>query len=306
MRRLSLAVVLAAALGLLVPLGSSGAPSSAAQAAKWLGTWDSDSGRLYFDNVYRKRSDCTACGNPYYWALEGRWDRPGHGWTKMWGSISDKELGTFEGEWNLSKSDPYDEFHENGWALLYRDGEKLHGAWKACPLEAQIGTKCPHGHFLHGEKQSGAWKIGFRFTQRGHPDDHSNFKSQMGGAGSLVFKSEHDANNKLGPAAHGSQVHFLLQEGKDDVARLTIYLQNGELGSQADRRVRLELNGKVTTSREDYCKGADAELSLQEGRGGAPDRVDLDLRDKCHLGFSWTSLDRNRVNVNIELPHETQ
>lgn len=303
MRRLGLIVAAAAAAGLLIPLASSGA-SSSAKAQAWLGTWETDSSKLYFDDVYQKRSDCTACGNPRYWALEGRWDRPGKGWTKVWGSISDKDLGTFQGEWNLSKSDPFDEFHEKGWILLYRDGDKLHGAWKACPVTSPPGPKCPHGHFLHGEKASPAWKIGFRFTQRGHPDDRRDLTTQTGGAGSIVFKSEHDANNKQGPATHGSRVFFRL-EAQDVNAQLTIDLDSGEI-TEGARRVRLDLQGKVTTSKDDYCKGGTAELSLQEGHGGVPDKVELDLGVKCNLGLSWTSLNTQRVNVNIEQPHETQ
>lgn len=306
MRRLALLLVIAGSLGLLVPLGSSGAPQGAAQKAQaWLGTWETDCCKLYFNDVYRKRSDCSACQppNPYYWALEGRWNRPGKGWTKMWGSITDKDLGTFQGEWDLAKSDPYDEFHEKGWILLYRDGDKLHGAWKACPLTAQPGPKCPHGHFLHGEKASPAWKIGFRFTQRGHPEDRRDLTTQMGGAGSIVFKSEYDANNKLGPATHGSQVFFRL-DGKDFNVQLTINLDSGEL-SESPRKVTLGLSGKVTSSKDNYCEGGEAELAIQEGRGGAPDKVELDLTRKCHQGFSWVSLNRQRVNVNIELPHRT-
>lgn len=304
MRRLGFIVAAAAAAGLLIPLASSGA-SSNAKAEAWLGTWNTDSGSLYFDDVYRKRSDCAACGNPYFWRLEGRWKRPGKGWTTLKGSISDKDLGTFQGTWNLSKSDWYAEFGEknNGWALIYRDGEKLHGHWKACPLESS-SPKCLHGTW-HGEKAAPAWKVGFRFTQRGHPDDRSNFKSQIGGAGSLVFKSEYDAKNKLGPAAHGSQVFFHLDEGKEALARLTIDLQNGELG-EGNRRVTLRLDGTVKSTTNGYCEDADAELALQEGRGGVPDKIELDLRGQhCNQGFTWTSLDRSRVNVNINLPRET-
>jgi hypothetical protein len=306
MKRISLVVALAAATCLLLPLGSSGAPTGdAAKAQKWLGTWDTDTGRLYFDQAYRKRSDCGACGNPYYWVLEGRWKRPEKGWTKLKGSVSDKELGSFQGEWDLSKSDYFSEFGEKGWALAYREGDKLHGAWKACPVTSPPGPKCAHGHWTHGEKDSGAWKIGFHFTQRGHPDDRSNFKSQIGGAGSVVFKSESDAKNKLGPAAHGSQVFFHLDEGTEALARLTIDLQNGELG-EGNRRVTLGLDGRVKSTTNGYCQDADAELALQEGRGGVPDKIELDLKGQhCNQGFTWTSLDRSRVNVNINLPRET-
>ena len=69
--------------------------------------------------------------------------------------------------------------------------------------------------------------------------------------------------------------------------------------------MRLDLQGKVTTSKDDHCKGGGADLSLQEGRAGVPDKVELDLGGKCNLGLSWTSLNRQRVNVNIQLPHRT-
>lgn len=313
MKRLALTLTLAAALGLLIPLGSSGAPATAPEKARsWLGTWDTASGHVYFYDVYRKRSDCSACQppNPYYWAVEGRWDRPGKGWTKIWGSLSNKDLYTFQGEWKLSKSDYYDQFGENGSALMYRsdDGERIRGGfWKACPLQGQVSSKCPNGHWgkKNSEIKDSVWKVGFRATQRGYPDGKHGIRTQTGVAGSLIFKSPNIHKRRLGDASQGSKV-FMVEEIPDAAdLHLEVDLNLGffkAVNIRPNRRATVSVSGFVKKSDDPHCKvGGAALVVLTQGYGGVPDKIKLGT--ECGSN-TWTSANPQRVNVHVEEPHE--
>lgn len=307
MRRVALTFVLAAALALLIPLGSSGAPATVPEKARsWLGTWDTASGKLYFYDVYRKRS-----GNASYWAAEGRWDRPGKGWTKIWGALNSKDLLTFQGEWKLSKSDPRYEFGEDGSALIYRsdDGERISGGfWKACPLQQQLGPNCgANGHWgkNKGEVKDSAWKVGFRATQRGYPDGKHAIRTQTGVAGSLIFKDSSIHKNRRGDAAQGSKV-FMVEEIRD-AADLHLEVEL-ILGFYKDpfirptRRATVRASGFVTKSDDPHCKkGEPARVVLTQGYGGVPDQIQL--YTTCGSD-TWTSANPERVSVHVEKPHE--
>lgn len=330
MRRTSLVLALAAAICLLVPLGSSGAPAKLKPVAQWLGTWDTAAGKLVFDDLEIKRSDCTACDPPNarYWYLTGHWEHPsltfvngngkkvtvGKGTTRIGGSpglVGAKDFGTFQGEWVLPQGSVY--HNDGGSALIYRDGDKIGGAhsggyWKACPYTAPPGPKCPHGNWGPGRKTEGVWYVNATVHQHGSPDGKRAIQTSISGGLALILKNK-DAkageytNSRLRLNVVLPLEHF----------HLVILPLRGTV-HEGDRRTLLSAVAIVGESDDKDCPhGTQMGIELRDGHGFAPDRISFHVSAEHADCFGnhpntevWTSLDKDRVNVTIKAPQETK
>lgn len=287
--------LLTIAVLLALPTGS---PATVPKdARRWIGTWSTNFGRVFIPEVIRKKSEIPdANGNPqYYWGVEAYWT-PEDGDRR----VIEAGLGGRNGSYDTLQGcwTPSPENTNCARILVFRKGDKITGGyWKNCR------DYCKSHHPWQGVKRSGAFRVGFQFTQRGPKDGDRNVRTQSGGAGAIVAEDESDLDG-LSQATTGTRVFHLLEDGQ---ARTTIEVVNGELKSRGPRRTGLDLFGKVVRSDLNGCPaGTIVTVELTEGHGGATDRVVFKtLEDSCLVAGSWTSLDPHRVNVRIDAPRET-
>ena len=274
-----------------------------AAAKEWLGTWHTRFGELYFDDVHWQNSGIEdAHGNyEYYWELTGTWDRPNHPTTDVHGAIGKSPYGTFQGCWTPPKGPGVTSCAA---ILVFRYGKELRGGyWKPCALQ----EICKSHMDWKGFKTQGAWIAGFRFLQRGRPDGHTTIKTQTGGAGSLVFKTE--SKTRGGSPSAGSHV-FHIDEIPDAAdLHLTLLPLFGSYES-GDRFRQVTVVLAVEKSTDPRCKrGAEMRLDLTDGEGVRPDQIHLAPTGDhvCNrAGETWTSTDPSRVSVHVAAPYETK
>ena len=248
----------------------------------------------------------------------GKVDGPPFGaqWVVIKAAIDPKQPNSLEPCW----VGPRAVFYGPGYAgdecnfmLLYRHGDQEQGGgWKTCPLEGS-GPNCADHHYLHGQKvaqhtgQGGLWKVGFRFTQKGKPDGHQVISTQTGGAGSIMFP-ENPNKEHVGFAADGSLVFHIDDLGAAPEPQFTITLQKGVYNFDGQRgQTTLFMSGEVTTSNTAQCGlGADVTITLVRRHNRShPDALKLlgsGNDTSCPTRETWTSTDKNRVNVKIEQP----
>ncbi|MFN8131712.1 MAG: hypothetical protein U0R70_09210 [Solirubrobacteraceae bacterium] len=308
----------AAAVALAVLAPAAGARQPPPGAAAWLGLWNGNFGQLYWydlsysaatwDRTGAETSTCELYGRCRYgWLLRGMWRWPKHGWVTIKGYPTGQDSATLQPCWlgPYSLEVPGAKGSACYPMLLYRKGDEAErgGFWKACFLP----ENCTTHHRLHGRKTDPAFSAGFRFTQRGRPDGHSTISTQTGGAGTLVwdsFPSAGESNGRRGIAAPGSAVFSFDEIPGGPKLELRAKLLEGSFGSLgANRRRSLFLNGHLTSSNDPHCTaGKLVAITLTEGSGGVPDQIKLRIpgcRDE-----TWTSADRQRVDVRIAHPRK--
>src|SRR5436305_12529142 len=101
-RAITLAMAIAATALLTGGGGAGGVtyvPPNATNVRWWLGSWDTNFGKVFFADVYRARSDVPdANGNPqYYWAATGSWTMPGGKNVTFSGAFDARDHLTFQG-----------------------------------------------------------------------------------------------------------------------------------------------------------------------------------------------------------------
>ena len=292
--------LLVTALALLIAAGGGQAAKTPANAEVWLGTWDTNFGTVYFRDVYRVKNDYPELNGKYGWVAEGTWDRKGGNPTHISGGITGDGLRTFAGCW---RPPPTPDSSRCGQILIHRTGKKISGGyWKACGL----GTNCANHHPWKGKREEGAWKVGFRFTQKGFPDGHRGIPTQTGGAGAIVLQHEPGVGDSVGVATHESRVFHV--EHVPDVGdiNVTVGLGGGRL-DPGDRRTSLVLTGVVTKTDYAGCtKDSIVSFFLRDGHGGVPDQIHMRPKSEtCDIDLTWTSKDKQRVNVHIDKARET-
>jgi hypothetical protein len=293
----AVAAIVAATL-LVVPASASAARMPKGVEA-WLGTWHANFGTLRIDDVHRERAEFPDANGerPYRWAASISWTRPGFS-KRITGTIlGDKyRYRTFAGCW-----EPDDPTVSCGYVLLQRTGEKLVGGyWKKCRQNCK-----PH-HPWKGKKSSGAWRIGFDFTQRGKPLVGPPGPTQIGGAGSLISLVDPDRGKDW--RVTGNSRIFLVAEGpRGQERRLTIKPSVADYARVGDDLPRLIMRGRVTASDDERCSvGERVEVRLVDGKKRAADRIELDPeRGSCDRGARWSSLGNGDVNVFIDFPKAT-
>jgi hypothetical protein len=229
-------------------------------------------------------------GNPY-WRAMGIWKHPNGHTEEFGGGVN---AASFSGCWTPKPN-------RCGNVQISRRGEKLTGGyWKDCEIY------CTPHHPWRGEKKEGAWKVGFRFTQRGHPDGHRVIRTQTGGAGAVSLRSE---DVDYGVATHNARA-FHIDEIPDAAdLRITLDLSFGSITRlKGGPRAMVHLEGEVKSSTDERCpKEAEVTLVLRDGAGEIPDKIVFDPAAGCRRATeSWTSLNKQRVNVYIDVPRETQ
>ena len=292
------AVAATLAAGLLLP-GSASATKMPKGVEAWLGTWHANFGTLRIDDVHRERAEFPdATGKrPYRWAASITWSRPGFN-ERITGTIlGDKyRFRTFAGCW-----EPPDNTASCGYVLLQRKGDRLIGGyWKKCR------QNCKSHHPWKGKRTSGAWQIGFDFTQRGKPVAGPPGRTQIGGAGAVISLVNPDRGGDW--RATGNSRVFLVAEGpRGQERRLTIELRAANYHRVGDDLPRLILRGRVTASNDERCEaGERVEVTLVDGKGRAADRIELDPeRESCDRKTRWSSLGNGDVDVFIGFPRET-
>lgn len=298
MRR-CLAAGIAAGVVLVVPAPASSATRMPDGVRTWLGTWHANFGTLRIDDVYRARSEYPdASGKrPFYWAAEIRWSRPGAD-KRITGTIlgGKYRYRTFAGCWK-----PPDPAVSCGSVLIQRTGKRITGGyWKACR------TYCRSHHPWKGKKSSGAWRIGFDFTQHGRPVEGPPGRTQIGGAGALISLVDPDRGKPWRPT--GESRIFLVAEGpRGQERRLTIKPAVARYDLVGDDTPRLELRGRVRTSNDERCSvGEVVEVTIVDGKNRAADKIRLDPeRGSCDRRTRWSSLGNGDVRVSVGFPRET-
>lgn len=302
MARALLALVLTATAALAAaPAGGRSVPPTAQNVRWWLGTWDTNFGRLFFRDVYRARSDYPGPHDEvqYYWRAEGLWTMPDGRARLFHGAIDGRDHLVFQGCYQVGQDcrNPM---------LMYGNESRdriAHGFWKACPL----ATNCPSHHPWQGERKARRWRIGFRFTQRGLPDGHTTIRTQTGGAGTLVWPQAPIATpNDPGKAVHGSTLLTIDEVPGAEPLSVTVELRRGFVkgyGPRRDPTPTLVLEGVVAASNDPHCRpGQYAAATIADRSAGKPDRIELRI-DGCRTEH-WTSADRNRVSVHVEDPRQ--
>lgn len=293
-----MAAGLVAASVLVAPATTSSATRMPDGVQAWLGTWHANFGTLRIDDVHRARPDYPdAYGKrPYYWAAVIRWSRPGAD-KRITGTILGDEYHyrTFAGCWK-----PPDPAVSCGSVLIGRTGKKITGGyWKACR------TYCHSHHPWKGKRSSGAWRIGFQFTQQGKPVDGPPGRTQIGGGGALVSLVDPDRGKPWRPSDE-SRI-FLVAEGpRGQERRLTIKPGVARYDTVGDDLPRLVLRGRVRASNDERCSvGEVVEVTIVDGKNRAADRISLDPeRASCDRKTSWSSLGNGDVSVSVGFPRE--
>jgi hypothetical protein len=292
----AVAVLVAASL-LVVPAAASGAMPKGVQA--WLGTWHANFGTLRVDDIHRERAKYpNADGKrPYFWAASINWSRPDFN-ERITGVIlgGKYDYRTFSGCWQ-----PPDPAVSCGNVLIGRTGHKLSGGyWKACR------TYCKSHHPWKGKKTSGAWRIGFQFTQHGRPLDGPPGPTQIGGAGAAISLVDPDRGKPW--QATGDSRIFLVAEGpRGQERRLTIKPSRTDYHLVGDDTPRLMMRGRVTASNDERCStGERVEVTIVDGKQRAADKIRLDPDDgSCDRRARWSSLGNGDVDVRIDFPRQT-
>ena len=230
----------ASAVMLATAPGGSSAPTAPSELRGWLGNWKANFGELWFygltytDTAWDRSSgaevsSCQAYRDCQYgWLLRGLWHWPGHGWVPLKAKFlpggKPKDYDAMEPCWEgpFSLEVPGNSGTACYAMLLYKYGDEERGGfWKACFLE----ENCQDHHYLHGVKvaehngEGGLWKVGFRFTQRGIPDEHRVISTQTGGAGAILFPDNPD-HGAVGEATQGSLVFHIDDLGAAPERRL--------------------------------------------------------------------------------------
>jgi hypothetical protein len=293
-----LVLAVATAAGLALP-GSGGALPAGAQ--KWLGTWETNFGKVQIFRVYRKKSDYPDVnGKPqYYWAVEGGWTtKEGTSRTIAAALIDRNGFDTLEGCWK-----PSPEPTNCARILMFRKDDRITGGyWKNCR------DYCKSHHPFKGERKHGVWLLGWRFRQRGKPEGGAE-KTQSGGAGSLMSSNRRfDDNNE---ALDGSGVFHVDAEQQ----RVDIRIDRGNLFTSSVSTVALEIEGVVTRSESAECPvGAEVQVILADERTGRPDRITFigqsSAREDpgqpdCRIKQRWISTDPDRVSIHIGVARES-
>lgn len=294
---LVLAVV---AAGVLLPGRGDALPRG---AQKWLGTWETNFGRIVVHRVYRKKSETPDANNrpQYYWAAEGSWTTDTGDSRTIVGALLERNgFDTMGGCWK-----PSPEPTSCARILMFRSDDRITGGyWKTCR------DYCKSHHPFKGTRTHGVWLLGWRLRQRGRPDGHKEIKTQTGGAGSLQSPDRHF--NDRAEAVDGSRVFHIDEIAEGDNQRIDVRIDNGSLYSSVST-LRLELQGRVTSSQNDRCPaGSGVIVVLVDERTGRPDRVafggrknDPEGHPDCLVAESWTSTDPQRVSVHIDNAHES-
>jgi len=265
----------------------------------WLGTWHANFGTLRINDVHRERADYPdASGKrPFYWAASINWSRPGSD-KRITGSIlgGKYRYRTFSGCWQ-----PPDPAISCGSVLIHRTGKKLTGGyWKACR------TYCKSHHPWKGKRTSGAWRVGFQFTQQGKPVHGPSGRTQFGGAGAVISLVNPDRDKTWRPT--GDSRLFLIAEGpRGKERKLTITPRVARYENVGDDLPRLELRGRVTSSNDERCsRGEVVEITIIDGKKRSADKIRLDPdRDSCDRRANWSSLGNGDVDVRVDFPRET-
>jgi hypothetical protein len=284
---------------LVMPATTSSATRMPDGARAWLGTWHANFGTLRVDDVHRARAEYPdASGRrPYYWAAEIRWSRPGSD-KRITGTIlgGKYRYRTFAGCWK-----PPDPSVSCGSVLIGRTGKKITGGyWKACR------HYCRSHHPWKGRKSSGAWRIGFQFTQHGTPVEGPSGRTQIGGAGALISLVDPDRGKPWRPT--GESRIFLVSEGpRGQERRLTIKPRVARYDIVGDDTPRLELRGRVRVSNDERCSvGEVVEVTIIDGKKRDADKIRLDPeRGSCDRRARWSSLGNGDVRVSVGFPRET-
>ena len=268
-------------------------------AASWIGTWQTNFGGFLFYSLAYVREP----GTDYsYWQLVGTW----HGQTVVGGLSASYD--SFSGELG-APIDPTERLKEEEqgkvfpYVRLVRTGSRItDGFWKECGLYGG----CAAHHPFSGRKQSGVWAVGFRFSQHGYPDGDHTLKTQTGGAGSVVFKTEPKSEGLYGHATESTHVFHIDEIPGFSDLHITI---DPSIGSwfKDNRRLELRLAGTVSASDDPNCpQGTLVLVTLTDGQGQVPDQISFHgVRRACdHPDESWTSLNKSRVNVHISYPAE--
>lgn len=308
------AVLLLAALA--VPLiGGSGAggityiPPNSSNVKWWLGTWDTNFGKLFFADTYRAKSDVPdANGDPqYYWSGSGSWTMPDGKTVSFKGAFDARDHLTWQGCYTTYVKGRGSVCYP---MLLYgsESGHRItHGYWKPC----FIPESCKDHHPWTGTRNGREWRMGFRFTQRGFPDGEHTIRTQTGGAGTIVWPSSpvgagrrpHGSTKDRGMAVHGSAL-FSIDEIDTGNLTITLEVKRGYLNTYAtphEQSAQMTLEGNVTSSNDPKCnRGNAGTIVLYDRPPGKPDRIFLNIGG-CRLE-SWTSTDPNRVRVVLERP----
>ena len=158
--------------------------------------------------------------------------------------------------------------------------------------------------------EGGLWKAGFRFTQRGIPDEHRVISTQTGGAGAILFPDDPDHGGH-GEATQGSAVFHIDDLGAAPEPHYTITLAKRRVTYERDRgsllQTVLKMRGTVTSSTDDRCDvGAGVTVTLEERHNPShPSLVELygtKTPPVCLVNEAWTSTDKRRVSVHVSLP----
>lgn len=289
-----------ACLACIAALPGGAATAQVAQPAKpayvkaWLGTWTTTSGRVVIhDASYQPRvAFTTRC--PCVWYLQGRWFN------------SKGDDSSFTGPLNADGS-----ALSAGWALgndrfgdlrMARTGKRFTGFHKPC-----------HAGFCKTTKWSGrrqtslVWRVGFRFTQRGRPIQHTSIVTRSGGAGTMAFDGAPGERN-VGFLSRGTGYFHIdvIPEAVDLAITLQAPVRSGgTYRRQAGGSRNLVIGAEVTKSNDPKCPvGAKMYFDLTDGEGARPDSIRLrSIAGECtgHTE-SWTSSDPQRVRVVIDSP----
>jgi hypothetical protein len=324
-------VLAASAVGLVTAPGGGAKPTAPAGVREWLGDWKTNFGEIWFssltytDTVWNRSSgaevsSCQAYRDCQYgWVLRGLWHWPGHDWVplkaKFAPNAQPKDYNSMEPCWlgPYSLEVPGNSGNACYAMLLFKYGEEERGGfWKACFLE----ENCKDHHYLHGQKvaehngESGLWKVGFSFLQRGKPDGHNVITTQTGGAGTMIFP-ENPSGVGHGQATEGSLVFHVDNLGAAPEPQYTITLLRGKVTYERDRgellQTILRMTGIVSSSNDGRCHvGAQVRVELDERhRAGHPSVIALEgsqFPPFCAVNETWTSTDKSRVSVHVSRP----
>jgi hypothetical protein len=296
-RYLTVAIVVGALLA--VPAGASSATRMPDGVQAWLGTWHANFGTLRIDDVHRARSEYPdASGKRYsYWAASIRWSRPGFN-ERITGTIlgGNHKYRTFAGCWK-----PPDPAVSCGSVLIYRTGAKITGGyWKRCR------QYCHSHHPWKGKRSSGAWRIGFQFTQSGTPVEGPPGRTQIGGAGALVSLVDPERGRPWRPTGE-SRIYLVTEGPRGQERRLTIKPAVARYERVGDDLPRLELRGRVRASSDERCPAGEVvEVTITDGKKRAADQIRLDPEGgSCDRKARWSSLGNGDVDVSVGFPRET-
>ena len=209
-RRIATAIACACVVaGYLSATGSARLPRS---AERWLGTWHTNFGSIWFYDVYCPPDDTIGC------RIHGRWKYPTGAVKRIDANLYRRdEYRTLSGCW--SPAPDGGDGNCGSHPLMYRKPRMTLGSgfWADCRFT------CPNHHPWEGKRTSPSFRVSFTFTQHGFPDGKHVIQTQTDGAGALDLRraDQRGAVQPISEAArisHGRRDQHRRPAADDDTA----------------------------------------------------------------------------------------